>query len=424
MSVEVPYKRQTVVFAVLAVVALAATELAVRYFDDPALDARLCTQFMGSALYMDVPDHAKAAMCREYVGIQYEGDAKVRSPLPFEGTHVNINADGFRGAPLDAFGSDSYMIFMLGGSTTYGLTTVSDDRTIPALLERRLRDAGLDARVVNAGVPGASTLQERYRLEHDIAHRGPDMVITYDGVNEWYIPELSYDEFLAAHGWVEESGLLFPVRGTGGAVNGAAAEAGDAGGAGDPADSPCARESWLLGLGRRAQALVVSLDYRTGIGAIKFLKDAVPLAAVESAPDMQRVDYGPAIERRLRDTWGGMCEAGDRMGFTTVNFLQPHLGTGDRAIPKHEMHAAGGKMIVGLDPTSYVRASDMLATVDLDPAGYPPCRHVHDLRGAFDGMDGVPIYYDWSHMSGSGNDVVAAAMYDVVLPLVLDDLAP
>ena len=414
MSVVVSYKRQAVVFAVLAVVALAATELAVRYFDDPALDALLCTQFMGSALYRDVPDHTKAAMCREYVGVEYEDDGKIRVPLPFEGTHVNINADGFRGPSLDALGGDPYTIFMLGGSTTYGLVTVGDDRTIPALLERRLRDAGLDARVVNAGVPGASTLQERYRLEHDIAHRDPDMVITYDGVNEWYIPELSYDEFLAVDGWA----------GAGGAAdNGTSAEAGAAGGGQRAAPEAPRAGDLLLGLGRGVQALAASLDYRTGIGAIKFLKDAVPLAAVESAPEMPRVDYGPAIERRLRDTWGGMCEAGDRMGFATVNFLQPHLGTGNRTVSAHEVQAARGKIVVGLDPPSYVRASEMLATVDLDPAGHPPCRHVHDLRGVFDGMDGATIYYDWSHMSGSGNDMVAAAMFDIVRPLVEDGLA-
>ena len=195
---EVSYKRQAVVFVAVAAVALAATEIAVRYAGDPALDTYTCTSLMDSILYSDVADRDKANMCREYVGLQYDdSDAKMRVPLPFDGTHVNINDDGFRGPPLDAFGDNPYMIYMLGGSTTYGLTTVSDDRTIPALLERKLRSGGIDARVVNAGVPGASTLEERYRLEHDIVHRDPDMVIMYDGVNEWYTPGLSYDEFLA-----------------------------------------------------------------------------------------------------------------------------------------------------------------------------------------------------------------------------------
>lgn len=422
MSVVVSYKRQSVVFVVMAVIALAATEIAVRYAGDPALDAYVCTSFMDSILYSGVAHRDRVNMCREYVGVQYDrSDARMRVPLPFDGTHVNINGDGFRGPPLDAFGGDPYTIYMLGGSTTYGLTTVSDDRTIPAQLERKLRGGGIDARVINAGVPGASTNEERYRLERDIAHRDPDMVIMYDGVNEWITPGLSYDEFLATDEWVEVAGLIFPLRGAGGSANGTAAE-----GADGPPNPPPPRERttrWSLGLGIGVISLVNAVDYRTGIGVINFLKDMVPVEveADEDAPERARVDYGPAVERKLRDNWGGVCEAGDRMGFVTVNFLQPHIGTSNRTVSAHE-RGIDSDILVGLDPPLYVRASDLLATVDLDPAGYPPCRHVHDLRGVFDGMDGVPIYFDWSHMSGSGNDVVASAMYEIVRPLVADDI--
>ena len=74
------------------------------------------------------------------------------------------------------------------------------------------------------------------------------------------------------------------------------------------------------------------------------------------------------------------------------------------------------------DPPTYVRASQFLGNVTLDPARYHPCGNVHDLRGAFDGMDGATIYYDWHHMRGGGNDVVASAMYEIVRPLVVDDI--
>ena len=73
------------------------------------------------------------------------------------------------------------------------------------------------------------------------------------------------------------------------------------------------------------------------------------------------------------------------------------------------------------DPPTHVRASQFLANVSMDAAMYSQCGNVHDLRGVFDGMDGATIYYDWHHMSGRGNDVVASAMYDVVHPLVVRD---
>ena len=190
-------------------------------------------------------------------------------------------------------------------------------------------------------------------------------------------------------------------------------------------DAPAGRQ-WGPGIG--IERLAIWLDYKTALGAIQWLRDATTPKPTSSdraswEGSVLMGDPAPVIERSLHDNWAAVCELGEERGFTTVNFLQPHLGTADRTISEHEVGWYYAAQAIKTDPPMYVRASKFLANVTLDPAGYHPCENVHDLRGAFDGMDGVTVYFDWNHMRGAGNDVVASAMYDVVLPLVADGLA-
>ena len=445
MSVVVSYKRQTVVFAVMAIIALAATEAAVRLLEETAIPR--CA-FLSHELYRDVPGNVKEDMCREYWSVRSDYDGKVYVPRPMTGTHLSIDEGGFRGRGPSTIDDGSYRIFMLGGSAAVGLVTTSDELTIPALLEKKLRDSGLDARVVNAGVAGSSTYDERYRMDRYVEEWDPDMVIMYDGVNELTYQGVTYEEYLDVDYWYRlegGGGLRVPLPSgyegladtdNWGEIN--YSELADdselAGGLRDvppinasapDEDGPPGRQ-WGPGIG--IARLAIWLDYKTAQGAIQWLRDATTpkpdssdLASWEGGVLMG--DPAPVIERSLHGNWAAVCELGKDRGFTTVNFLQPHLGTADRAISEHEVGWYHGSQLIKSDPPTYVRASQFLANVTLDPARYHPCENVHDLRGALDGMDGVVVYYDWMHMRGSGYDVIASAMYDVVRPLVADGLA-
>ena len=468
MSVVVSYKRQTVVFVVMAIIALAATEAAVRLLEE-TVEPRCA--FINHELYRDVPASVKKDMCREYWSVLSDYDGKTYAPRPMTGTHVSIDEGGFRGRGPSTIDNGSYRIFMLGGSTTIGSVTTSDDLTIPALLEKKLRDSGLDARVVNAGVGGAATYDERYRLERYAEEWDPDMVIMYDGVNELTYQGATYEEYLDVDYWYRlegGGGLRVPLpAGYEGLVDTANwgeidselvddSELADGLHGVPPINVSETEEDgqsgqqWGPGIG--IARLAVWLDYKTALGAIAWLRDATtlgptsperaaweclvgagePLCRELGPTSPERAawegsvlmgDPAPVIERSLHNNWAAVCRLGEERGFDTVNFLQPHLGTADRAISEHEVNSYYAPQTIKTDPPTYVRASKFLANVTLDPAMYRPCENVHDLRGAFDGMDGVVVYYDWMHMRGAGNDVVASAMYDAVRPLVADSLA-
>ena len=439
MSVVVSYKRQTVVFVVMGIMALAATEAAVRLLEETVIPT---CEFLSHELYMDVPAGVKADMCREYWSVRSDYDGKTYAPRPMDGAHVSVSEGGFRGPGPGTIGEDSYRIFMLGGSTTYGLVTTSDDLTIPALLEKKLRDSGLDARVVNAGVAGATTNDERYRADRYAGEWDPDMVIMYDGINELVYQGATYEEFLDVEYWYGVGGggglrIPLPAGHEGlvdtdnwGKIAGGDLDDGqhdDVPPLNSSEDGPGDQQRRQWGPGIGIERLAIWLDYKTALGAIQWLREVTtppgPEPGTASWEDNVLMgDPAPIIERSLHDNWAAVCELGEDMGFTTVNFLQPHLGTADRTISQHEEGWYYGSQLIKTDPPTYVRVSKFLSNVTLDPARYQPCTNVHDLRGAFDGMDGVVVYYDWMHMRGSGNDVVASAMYDIVRPLVAEDL--
>ena len=74
------------------------------------------------------------------------------------------------------------VIVALGDSLTAGLGVAADE-AYPALLEARLRSAGFDYRVVNAGVSGDTTAGARRRLDWVLRPR-PEIVIVALGAND------------------------------------------------------------------------------------------------------------------------------------------------------------------------------------------------------------------------------------------------
>lgn len=459
MSVVVSYKRQTVVFVVMAIIALAATEAAVRLLEE-TVEPRCA--FLYHELYSDIPASIKKDMCREYWSVVSDYDGQTYTMKPMNGTHVNIGEGGFRGPGPATIDEGSYRIFMLGGSTTFGSVTTSDDLTIPALLEKKLRDSGLDARVVNGGVSAANTYDERYRLDRHVEEWDPDMVIMYDGVNELVYQGATYEEFLDVEYWYrleDGGGLRVPLPDgydglldIGGPILNAGALAGqlpdgydvlaDAANQSEAinhkpingrhdlqptnaTEDEVAGRQWGPGIG--IARLAIWLDYKTALGTIQWLRDVTtpappPINHSSWESDVVTGDPAPVIERSLHANWAAVCELGEAGGFTTVNFLQPHLGTADRTISEHEVPSYYASQMIRTDPPTYAKTSEFLSNVSLYPLEYYPCKNVHDLRSVFDGMDGVTIYYDWHHMRGSGNNVVASAMYDIVRPLVIMDL--
>jgi uncharacterized protein YjbI with pentapeptide repeats/lysophospholipase L1-like esterase len=99
----------------------------------------------------------------------------------------SINSHGFRGDEFQKEKpNDTFRIFAVGGSTTNGSGS-DDDETWPAHLQKIANEkiTGKKIEVINAGMSGATSEQEHNMIKNKISLLDPDLVIVYDGWNDW-----------------------------------------------------------------------------------------------------------------------------------------------------------------------------------------------------------------------------------------------
>ena len=84
----------------------------------------------------------------------------------------------------EAQSSVEFVIVMLGDSLTAGYA-LSDDDALPSQLEKRLKDSGIAARVVNAGVSGDTTAGGLARFDWSVTSAQPDLLLVALGANDY-----------------------------------------------------------------------------------------------------------------------------------------------------------------------------------------------------------------------------------------------
>src|SRR5688572_18732465 len=147
--------------------------------------------------------------------LQYEFDPyKNITPTPsyVDARGLAHNARGFRRSSdvARAKPPGTYRIFLMGGSTAYGLGGVwphiqekyevlENSETIDAYLERQLtaRFPGTRFEVINAAIPSIWTHHHLIYLNQTILKYSPDMVILLDGYNDFYFYGRDHDQFLS-----------------------------------------------------------------------------------------------------------------------------------------------------------------------------------------------------------------------------------
>ena len=96
------------------------------------------------------------------------------------------NSHGFRGVEFSAEKpSDTYRIFMIGGSTIFG-EHVGESNTKAAHLQKLFANQNLDfdIEVINAGLPSAWSKTEVRMVKEKIINYDPDLLIVFDGWND------------------------------------------------------------------------------------------------------------------------------------------------------------------------------------------------------------------------------------------------
>lgn len=309
----------------------------------------------------------------------------VWSRAPFQGELIQIDEEGERRTPPGEQERPELTIWILGGSTTWGLGA-PDAETIPSHLARLLAERnGVRARVRNLGEIGFVSTQEIVRLLRELqrGHR-PDLVVFFDGVNDAAAAAL-WPVIPGSHMNLYEIRDRFERR------------------SGPP---PLA---WALlkrtGIYHLSQRIVWMLPFRG------------PAPEVPWDPPAGEAD----IEARARqgiEIWlenllivRAFARAYD---FDFLFVLQPSLMVGDKILDPSEAEILSREEQNDAKRQSMevyrAMRSELRRRLAADPEGLD---RVHDLSDAFADVDEA-LYFDYVHISGEGNRVLAEEIHRLI----------
>jgi len=376
LSVQVSYKKQFILFFILICMTLLITEGIVRTLD---IKEGHCA-FIETDFFKNYNMFEKQDMCEKYNSLKYDYTQQIRLLEPNQhNKYFNINSDGFRGPELN-FQDEDYIIFVIGGSTTFGFITSSDEFTIPSILGKKINDEELNVEVVNAGISMATSGNELYYLENYILDYSPDMVIMYDGWNDIIQGITDYKKNNSDNDYNPISEDLSNEDNT---------------------------NTGLI-------SFFAKIDYQTGLGIALFLSHLINDPEIDlnkniniyKNMDTPALDF---IESKIENNWSKTCLIGEKHELQIINILQPMLGTSDRIISDEAKSL--------LTPFSV-----HMKKLDLDENQLNACHNVYDFRNIFAGMNNEVIYFDEGHMSDFGNEIIAENIFKKILPIILKDL--
>jgi len=180
MSVQVSYKKQTAFYIISLIIILAIIELVANIW----WQSEMHCEFEENEIFREMTVEEKRLMCLELYNIRTSGTEIIPNQ---NSESININSHGFRGPEITIEKqTEIFRIFMLGGSTMFGMGATSDSTTIPgytqSLFDNTLNNNSVQ--VINAGIQDANTKTESRMIEQRIINFQPNIIVMYDGWND------------------------------------------------------------------------------------------------------------------------------------------------------------------------------------------------------------------------------------------------
>jgi len=364
MSLQVPYTKQFVLGIMFLLIILVVIEGLARGYDFfiPACEMTK-SEVYGDNYFL------KRQICLDNNLIDYDGNRTFPLEPNQHFSTININSYGFRGPEITQRNQEgTFRIFVVGGSTTFGSGSTSDETTIPGYLQKKFISADLDlnVEVINAGVGHATSTTEKITIKHMLVDFEPDLFIIYDGFNDAYKRQIGNVEPYVGT-WQENKSEKNPLK------------------------------------------FATYPFYRTPFVVYNiFFKPYLEPPGSPAPTDNDRISK---VVSRWKNNWIEICELGEKKGFMTLLTVQPIVGAGNKSltpyeslhIPKTEDHLATLKVLNGL--------AESLTELD------HVCEETADLRNVFDNVTG-PIYTDEVHVSDRGNEIMADKLFELALPIV------
>ena len=126
-------------------------------------------------------------------------------------------------------------------------------------------------------------------------------------------------------------------------------------------------------------------------------------------------DRKTIIAKTWKENWSQICELGIKKNFSTVIFIQPLLGTGNKELSNDEIK------IMQKDGNLKGKLNSLeLLSSNLNELN-KTCTSTSDLRNVFDDISD-PIYFDFGHVGDNGNKIIANDIFKKILPIIVKDI--
>ena len=365
MSVQVSYKKQTLLGLFLIFVILLSVEFAsyaYELFNSPC-------SFPNKDAFDKTSIFLTYQMCLDHNKIVNFVDTILLFEPNQHYSTININSHGMRGPEISLEKpADTYRIFLVGGSTAFGTASTSDQTTISGFLQKEFDNLKINysVEVINAGIGGADSAREVYYIKKILSQFDPDMYIIYDGYND-AVRELEYGEF---------GDERFDVLG-----------------------SAKSRDNIFK--------FSNYPDYRTPFVMQKILFGSYDPWDVDRYVDPDDIDEKTML---WKDRWNEFCKTSED---TIVIAVHPILGGSAKELSTDESRM--------LSESNYHKT--IIKTIDsmaneltvLDKT----CDKTLDLRFALDDIS-EPVHYDLVHVNDLGNKAISEKIFHEIYPLLTE----
>ena len=370
MSVQISYKKQFTFGIMLFLVLLASVEITIRVYEhiNPVCD------FFNKDAFFDVDFALQKQICQDTNYLQYE-EPNILMVKPNQHFQtININEHGFRGTEIDVQKkSDTFRIFLVGGSTAFGHGSTSDLTSIPGYLQTIFNESSdKKIEVINAGKPRATSSDESYFIRNNIKNYNPDLIIIYDGAND---ARGKYLEKAIISKTTSELNIIENIKRYGAFEKGAQIYR-----------TPFVINDFFIDLNRTIIGKKISYDE-------------------------QNITLVKQVSSSWKDTWIDVCKENKSENISTVIILQPMVGTGTKILSSDESTFL---------PTN----ADQFDTLSIleKMSLYLPildehCTKTADFRNIFDNTS-RPIFYDDVHVVDKGNEIIAREIFSLITPLI------
>tara|TARA_Y100000741_G_scaffold361624_1_gene345955 strand:+ start:2375 stop:3442 length:1068 start_codon:yes stop_codon:yes gene_type:complete len=350
MSVQISYKKQFLFGVLLCLIIISGIEIFLRVYD---YNYPACS-FYGSDVFAELSDNLKRDICYSNSKLIWDESPLRLQPLQnLETTH--INSEGFRGSEFRD--DSSSRIFLIGGSTMFGVGSSSDETTIPGFFEVYVSEKFTDIEIINAGIPGADSFTEIEYIENQLLEYNPKIFVIYDGWNDL---QKDFKEMSDT----EENTTVQLIR----AIN--------------------------RGEYQTPKILIQHyFNWKHNTTDVTF-------------------DTSNINEKSIawKNNWKKTCNDLDDKGIKTILILQPILGSGNKVLSSEEEHYYSHYDSKTMNEYYETYAEQLNELED-------SCTKVLDYRDTFDEFTET-LFFDSGHTGDLGNKIVAKRIFSDVLPVI------